>query len=519
VAGLPEATGPFCPTSGNVGLLHSAAMERAATWTPRANIGSRSTTLAIFVMLLVVGAAGALVIAAGSESSVFAVKATLIIGAVIVAAAMVIHRPVLFPFSAYIVAVPFEMMLRTSSGTATKFLALASVAVWLFVMIDRRRRVGAPIVVVAWAILFLWEIASLMWSPEPQSAAGTWSTIGIFLVFAVAAMLRVRPQEVYFFAAASIAGGVALAGMGIFQYLKGSDMLSKNGDTTAVRLILRGNSAADPGYNLLDPNHFAASLIVPIALAMVLALRPNSLTKWISAVALLVLLGGVYLTAARGTMIAIGFMTLYLLIFFRQRLQLGILVALGLLVSAGMPSVWIRFTDPSQGGASGRTGIWALAWIAFKAHWLVGIGASQFRTAYEEAYLKSWLGADGHRWVEDSHNLIVGTGVEIGIIGLALMLIAWVIQFRTVSLIPRESKLYELRVAVEAATIGIFVVSMSLDLMAFKDVWLGFMMAVFVRNAYIVAAKSGAADQPSPERPGPIPALRTVAYSPAPLLE
>lgn len=476
-------------------------MERAAIWTPRANIGSRPTMLAIGAMLLTIAAAGAVVLGAGIERSDFAVKATLLIGAMIVGVAMIAYRPVLFPFSAYIVAVPFEMMLTTGAGTATKFLAIASVTVWLFVMIDRRRTVSPPIAVVAWALFLLWEIATLMWSPAPESATGLWTMASLFLVFAVASMLRVRPQEMYFLAAAMVAGGVALAATGIYQYLQGNDMAA-NGSTTAVRLLLRG------GSNLLDPNHFAGSLVVPIALAMVLALRPKSWTKWLAALSLFVLLGGVYVTAARGTMVAVGVMTLYLLIFYRQRLQLGALALLGLLLSVSMPSVWIRFLDPGQGEASGRFGVWGLAWIAFKAHWLFGIGASQFRTAYTEAYLQSW---GAHRWVEDSHNLIVSTAVEVGIIGLVLMLVAWFFQFRIVSAVPRSSPLFELRVAVEAATLGLFVVAMSLDIMAFKDVWLGFMLALLVRNAYIVDAKAAAVQASSAERLAETPTTRVSA--------
>lgn len=469
-------------------------MERAAIWTTRANVGSRQTTLAILTALFAIGVSGGLVAGAGLVESDFAVKVALLIGMVIVAVAMVAYRPVLFPFSAYIVAVPFDNILQTGAGTATKFLAIASVAVILIVMVDRRRTVGPPIAVVAWAVLLLWGIASLLWSPAPLPSGQLWATVGLFLVFVVVAMLMVRPQETYFLAAATIAGGVVLASYGIMLYLQGSDMIS-NG-AAEERLIVRGTSSS-----IIDPNHFAASLIVPITLAMVLALRRNSWTKWLAALALFVLLGGVYVTAARGTMVAVGVIMLYLLIFYRQRLQLGAFALIGLLLSAGMPSVWMRFLDPSQGQASGRFGIWGLAWIAFKAHWLFGIGAAQFRMAYEEAYLKSSLGADARRWMEDSHNLIVGTSVELGIIGLVLMLVAWYFQFRVVRAIPPSSQLFELRVAVEASTLGLFVVAMSLDVMFYKYLWLGFMMALLVRNAYLAETTVAAAvQQPSVPR-------------------
>jgi O-antigen ligase len=463
-------------------------MERATMWTRPANVGSRQTALAISAMLVAIVVAGGLVAAGGLERSDFAVKATLLLTVAIVAVTIVVYRPVLFPLSAYIVAVPFDAIMQTGAGTATKFLALVSIAVLLVVMINRRRTVGPPLALVTWAALLVWEIATLMWSPAPETAVALWSTISLFLFFTVLAMLQVRPQEAYFLAAAAIVGGVALAVYGIALHLQGSDQFLTGADET--RLVLRTSSGT------MDPNHFAGSLIVPITFAMVLALRSNSWTKWLAASALFVLLGGVYVTAARGTMIAVGVIVLYLLIFYRQRLQLGALALVGLLLSAGMPSVWMRFLDPNQGEASGRFGIWSLAWIAYKAHWLFGIGAAQFRIAYEEAYLKAPAAFSiQHRWIEDSHNLIVSSSVELGIIGLALMLAAWFFQFRVVHVIPRSSRLFELRVAVEASTIGLFILAMSLDLMSFKYLWLGFMMALLVRNAYVAETKTVAAQE------------------------
>jgi hypothetical protein len=87
-------------------------MERAAMWIRRANVGSRQTTLVILTMLFAIGVAGGLVAGGGLEQRDFAVKVTLFIGMLILAVAMVAYRPALFPFSAYIVAVPFDAILQ-----------------------------------------------------------------------------------------------------------------------------------------------------------------------------------------------------------------------------------------------------------------------------------------------------------------------------------------------------------------------------------------------------------------------
>jgi hypothetical protein len=65
--------------------------------------------------------------------------------------------------------------------------------------------------------------------------------------------------------------------------------------------------------------------------------------------------------------------------------------------------------------------------------------------------------------------------------------------------IARASSLGAARSAVEAGTLGLFVVAMALDVMWYKYVWIAFMIGVLVRNAAL-ADPADAAD------PGTVPA-------------
>lgn len=89
-------------------------------------------------------------------------------------------------------------------------------------------------------------------------------------------------------------------------------------------------------------------------------------------------------------------------------------------------------------------------------------------------------------WHRAPHNLLVGTAVELGIVGLALLFVAWYVQFRQLRDIPRGDEFYPMRIALEAAVIGTFIAALFLDVMIFKYVWLTFMLIALVRNAHYV---------------------------------
>ena len=98
-----------------------------------------------------------------------------------------------------------------------------------------------------------------------------------------------------------------------------------------------------------------------------------------------------------------------------------------------------------------------------------------------------WASATWHR---APHNLLVGTGVELGIIGLVLLLAAWGCQFNMLrKILPNEPE-YPMRVALEATVIGTFIAALFLDVMIFKYVWLTFMLMALVRNAHYVRRTS-----------------------------
>jgi hypothetical protein len=78
--------------------------------------------------------------------------------------------------------------------------------------------------------------------------------------------------------------------------------------------------------------------------------------------------------------------------------------------------------------------------------------------------------------------VLVGMSVEVGIIGLGLLLTAWFKTFRSLRVIPRSSPNFAFRTACEAAILALAVQSLFIDPMWLKYIWLGFTLPFMVLN-------------------------------------
>jgi O-antigen ligase len=194
-------------------------------------------------------------------------------------------------------------------------------------------------------------------------------------------------------------------------------------------------------------------------------------------------------TESRGALIAFAVGVLYLIVRSRRRWQLISLATVVSVVIVFIPGVIARFSDPTAGDASGRYQIWHVGFAAFKHHWFAGHGFGMFMPAYQSAFLEFSQPAVGMQRIQMPHNIVVEFAVELGLIGVALMLYAWWSQFRTLREIgPQEGGWFDARLAVEATTLALFVSALSLDLLTFKYLWLAISAAWILRAAYRTTA-------------------------------
>jgi hypothetical protein len=186
----------------------------------------------------------------------------------------------------------------------------------------------------------------------------------------------------------------------------------------------------------------------------------------------------------------------------RHRISLAIVTASLTILALGIsgPGYLARWALAQQNGGAGRVAIWKVGWLAFKQNWLFGAGYGNFPFAYDRAFINVFESFYAE-WHRASHNILLNAAVELGVIGLVLLLLAWYGQFRLLRFIPEGDVRYPLRLALEGTLIALFVSGLFADIMIEKYVWLAFMLVVLTRNAAPVAAA-----QPSP-RPLAAPAV------------
>ncbi|MBV8149503.1 MAG: O-antigen ligase family protein [Candidatus Eremiobacteraeota bacterium] len=399
-----------------------------------------------------------------------------------------IVAPLVFPFGLYVLSVPFDSITTlTSFGSLTRLLAMISgVAILLFVA-RTRRAVPPPRALLWWVAFYAWAAATAFWAIDDRPVFGALSTaLQLLALYTAVAMIPIERNGLRFVCVTVVVGGVAAAAYAIYQLHSGN-----LAGVSANRLTIT-NFSVDPTANAIDPNHFAAALLLPIALCATQVLHQRRHVVMVANAACLgVLVLALALCQSRGAVLALCLLLLYFLPFVGRLARARLVVLMGASMFAAAVfgaqlGMWDRFADTFSTGGSGRTSIWQIGLVAFKSHWLLGAGFGNFAFAYDEALLKTahanWY--SNQIWDLSSHNVFLGMSVEVGLIGLALFLAAWGAQFVMLRCIDRQDPEYPLRVALEGAVLATFVSAFFLDIFFTKYFWLTFMLVTLVRGAH-----------------------------------
>src|SRR5580704_2625884 len=158
----------------------------------------------------------------------------------------------------------------------------------------------------------------------------------------------------------------------------------------------------------------------------------------------------------------------------RRRLLYGSLLVVCAVLLFVIPSeISTRLYEGTGASGTGRTDIWRVALAAFPLHWLLGTGVGTFVPAYDRAFFLTYQ-PQFLEWSRDPHNLVMSTAVELGVVGLVLMAVALILQYRSVRLITPDAPFPWLRSVFSAALIGLVVAAMFVDVLATKFSWLLF---------------------------------------------
>ncbi len=381
--------------------------------------------------------------------------------------------PLLFPFGLYLALIPFDSILAVSSGaTLTRFAGIASALALVFRAVLLREVLPPAKSWFAWLAFVSYAGISFIWTSDVPTAQMVFQQIAtLFVLMTVLAIYPARPTEFRIALGITIATGVGAAVYAVQLYRSGAVSASEN------RVLI----ATTTGI-VLDFNTFATCFIMPIAIGLGTAFYSRSLAiRVVSSVSVLVMMAGILVSGSRGGFVAAIAVFAYFLFRSRNRWQVGAFAVAAIGLTAFFPSVVMRFiNDPSQAGSgSGRTFIWKTALATLHEHWLFGAGVGSFERTYDASLLKVFQPAF-QGWSRPSHSLIVGSVTEFGILGLALVLYCWYASFRETRFIPRGSWLYGVRLASEAALLGLFFQAFFIDPYVIKSYWLAFAFPLLI---------------------------------------
>ena len=439
------------------------ALERV----PLRSVGRVIAALAgVFVLFSLAGFA---VLGAGSGAFIVAG-----LGLVPVAVYVALRWPIVFPFGLYLLLVPFDALLRTEGGagaTVTKFVGFAVIAALLVRTVLVRRALLPPATWFAWAAFTFFAVASLGWSVYAEQTQTTLAIlVPLFALYTLAAVYPVTTADAFALRRIIELAGVVIGVYGIYAYFTGQRLIG-------TRLSL------SQGKIHVDPNHYAAFFVIPVALVAARFLTDRRTSVRIaSACALALFAVNVFFSGSRGGFVGIGFVLLYLGVRTRKYVTTALIAVTGLAMSFAIPNVWLRFADPTQGDNSGRNDIWAVGLHAFPHYWFAGSGFATYAEVYDDFLVQSYQRVFAG-WSRPSHNLIVGTAVELGIVGLGLVLLAWWTSVRQTWGVPAGHPLAPIAYAAEAACAGLFVCALTIDMLWYKYLWVALMLVVLTANA------------------------------------
>lgn len=377
--------------------------------------------------------------------------------------------PVELSLGLFAALVPFERVAALShsyeaGNSLNWFVGAAGGAVLLVAALAGGRLVSPPKAAVWWGALIVWGSIVTMWAADPATALGRLPTaVALVLFYLAAVSIQIEKKELFHVGVLTVAGGVVAALMTASSYYAG---LRWAGDVPRASLGF--------GNRLTDPNVLAASQLLPFALAFgVLISARRRILKVASALALGVIAYGVLLSMSRGAMASLFVVILVFL--WRYRINWRIILTLSLLplLMLVVPEtlIFTRIQNSLSSHAAGRFDIWRAGVHALQDWWYCGAGFDNFAVVYPKyaGYAPRFGG-----YTTQAHNLYLSTSVDLGIVGLVLLIAAIVSQLRLArGFYSISGKVdFPMGVACEAACCGMIVMGMSLEILWLKSFWL-----------------------------------------------
>lgn len=380
--------------------------------------------------------------------------------------------------AAYAASVPFADLLATNAGpTFTKILGglTGMTLLWSIAATQRSVPVSKPFI--ALFVLTMYLGATIFWAIDPaQAVNGFFTYLSPIVLFAVIALFPFSIKDVKIIVAATIAGALLAAIYGDQLFWQGSAV-------AGARLYIGWNAASS-----IDPNEFATALLVPIAVSLTMFVRTRAVLaklSWLTALA--ALLSGFAVSGSRGA--TLGFVAMVMFLSWRTRYKsqiIGVCVITALAIIASPTGQ--RFMESDLSNGSGRADVWKIGIASLKQYWLAGAGVGNFNQAYMQYFLS--VPHQPIQWDRVAHSIFVGTAVELGIVGFALVMYFWYLQFNELARVRGNTWIVDLCTALRAGLLALFIAGFSLSIMTAKYTWLAFSLVAVVRSALLAGGRN-----------------------------
>ncbi len=311
----------------------------------------------------------------------------------------------------YVFSIPWEnVLLIEGMGTLSRYVGILMATVTLgYVLASGRLRLhwvhlGALAFVLLAVLSYFWSI----YPPDTLERVLQYGLLWIFF-WALFAVLR-DDRGVRRILSAYVLGAYVAAGNTVYHFLQGSEV------------VYQRYAAAN-----FDPGDLSFVLALGIPLAWYLALREEgSRLVWLYRLYPVVALGVVLLTAARAGLLGVVVGLLFVILTlprasWRLKGLAGVFAALAIVFLPALvpPESISRLATLAEevhlGTLNDRTNIWGAGLQVFADHPFLGTGAGTFGVSLES---HPWF----REWVAP-HNLFVGVAAEMGVVGLALLLL------------------------------------------------------------------------------------------------
>lgn len=380
-----------------------------------------------------------------------------------------VRDPLRWGLPAYAVSIQFSSLVSVAPGpfgSVSSLLGmLLGIALLVQVVTSRRAAPRLSPLIPVWLGFLALTGFSAYWSVDPDATLEGFGVLAsLVLLFVALAVVRFDLEALRRFENALLAGALLVVAYGLFQLVVLGGFPTPDG------------GAARFGNDLLGPNHQAASLLLPLAIAAKRALHGSFESRMIHGALGLLFLIGVLMTGSRAGLLAsilvLGTVGFYgaarrVVVIPLLAAGLALMVVVLLLNPGGIGQRQVEeTTDPT-----GRSEIWAVGLNACQDYCLTGAGWGSYPTVYrlQRASVPEARVLDRGTSFE-AHNVYLLVAVETGVLGLLIVAVALGLTLVTALRLPKL-----LRGPPLAALVGTLVTSFFLSNLEFKYTFAVFM--------------------------------------------